>query len=402
MQAGAKTRAGGCGLHTAARVAALRWLQIGLVPGLVPGLALALGLALSLAPQAAAAEAGTAGEVLVVGPGDSFSALAGRFTGNPRAWRRLYRPHDSGLPDPSRVEPGMRLQLVADSWGGQYLKLLLPAAAPAPLTAGLPAPAPLPARDDSLVLGVLPNIDPALLVQHYDLLRRYLEHAGAARQVRVVVPASFQAFFDATLRGDFDLAVAAPHLARVAQLDRGLVPLLSYEPRTDALLLAPVGSALASAADLAGLPVAFAHPQSLVALYGLQWFERQGLVPNRDFQVKAARSELGVGRMVLVGEAAAAVMSQGEFRALPPAERGRLRIVAELASMPNFIVLAHPRLGLARQARLRQLLKGFLADPAQGAEFARHSGLIAIVDASEGTLRELDPFVVTTRQVMGR
>jgi phosphonate transport system substrate-binding protein len=203
------------------------------------------------------------------------------------------------------------------------------------------------------------------------------------------------------MRGEYDLAVSAPHLARVAQLDRGMVPLVMYEPRIGALLVAPLDSPIAAAGDLRGKAVAFANPQSLVAMYGQQWLREKGLEAGKDYEVKGARSDLGVGRMVLVGEAAAMILSNGEFRALPPDESAKLRVVETFARFPNFILLANPRLDRERIGRLRTQLKGFLADKDDGAPFAQATGLTGIVDVDEAVERELDAFAAATRRSMG-
>jgi phosphonate transport system substrate-binding protein len=392
--------------------------------------------------------------------GDTFSGIAARITGNLRTWSTLYNAKLSGLPDPNRIQIGMRFELVNDGASGRYLRLLghrqaiaaaaaaqpsaasarqapatrleapaaVAAAAPAPSAAPAPAPAPAaapsraaaaaplvaavaaplvasaagvaPGADDTLVVGVLPNIAAAALMTQYESLKTYLERQNS-QKVRIVLPANFKAFFDGTMRGDFDLAVAAPHFARVAQVDRGLIPLVMYEPRISALFISPLDNPLASPKDVRGKAVGFANPTSLVALYGLQWLRSQGLEPGKDYEVKGARTDMGVGRMMLSGDIAAAVMSNGELRALPADESGRLKIVESFARIPNFIVLAHPRLGPARTARLKAQLKDFITDRDEGAAFVRATGVTGIVDAEEAVLRELDPYVAPTRRAMG-
>jgi phosphonate transport system substrate-binding protein len=215
------------------------------------------------------------------------------------------------------------------------------------------------------------------------------------------VPANFKAFFDGMSSGEYDLAVAASHLARVAQLDARLVPLAVYEPRINALFITPIDSPLVSPSDLRGKALAFANPQSLVAMYGQQWLRKQGLEPGKDFEVKAARTDLGVGRLLLTGEVAAAIMSNGEFKSVPQDESVRLKIREIFATIPNFIVMGHPRLGTQRLAKLKSQLQAFPADKDDGMAFVKATGIGAIVDADETMLRELDPYVALTRRAMG-
>jgi phosphonate transport system substrate-binding protein len=347
--------------------------------------------------------------------GDTFSGIAAQLTGiQPRLWRQLYDPQLSNLPDPNVVQIGMRLELVTEASGARYLRVAGPArvarlAAPAPAAVAGTSPAPvdpaavLPvaaAPETDLIVGILPNIPAPTLLAQYEALKRYLERLDG-HKVRLVVPANFKAFFDSTMRGEYDLAVSAPHLARVAQLDRGMVPVGMYEPRIGALLVAPLDSPIAAAGDLRGKAVAFANPQSLVAMYGQQWLRQKGLEAGKDYEVKGARSDLGVGRMVLVGEAAAVILSNGEFRSLPPDESAKLRVVETFARFPNFILLANPRLERERIGRLHTQLKEFLADKDDGVAFAQATGLTGIVDVDEAVQHELDAFAAATRRSMG-
>jgi phosphonate transport system substrate-binding protein len=274
-----------------------------------------------------------------------------------------------------------------------------PAKAAALTVAAAAVLAPMSAGGDTLVVGVMPNIAAPVLTAQYDNLKTYLERS-LSQKVRVVVPASMKAYFEAMLRGDYDLAIGGPHFARLAQVDARLVPVAMFEPRTNAQFVTLLDGPMKSPRDLRGKAVVFSNPQSLVALYGRQWLTQQNLEQGKDYDVKSARTDLGVGRMLLSGDAVAAVMSSGEFRSLPADEAARLKIVEVIARIPNFVVMAHPRLGAEHVARLKAKLQGFLADKNEGAAFAKATGVSGIVDADESVLRELDPFVATTRRML--
>jgi phosphonate transport system substrate-binding protein len=425
------------------------------------GLRLLAGLGAALLAAGLALAQPAAGPTTVeVGPGDSFSTLAARFTGAPWRWQQLYHPQLSGIADPGQVGVGMRFELVTEPSGRRYLRLIaaapapaasapraaatpmaassaartpaasastaaVVAAAPVKASAAVAVPAAMPSAAvpsaavpsavvasaapaaargsgaaETLVVGVLPNIGAGVLLAQYENLRSWFERRPSLA-LRIVVPRSFKAFFDSMMRGDYDIAVAAPHFARIAQLDRGMVPLVHYEPRIAAVLVSAQDGGINTPAQAHGKSLGFANPSSLVALYGLQWLHQQGLDVDRDFQLRAARTDLGVGRLLLTGEVAAAVMSDGEFRALPQDETARMKIIETFASIPNFVVLAHPRLGEARIAQLRDQFKRFIADPEEGAAFRLATGVRGLDDANEALLRELDPYVDATRRTMG-
>lgn len=382
---------------------------------------LAIVAAAGLLGAAHTAAQTTEPKVVEVKPGDSFSTIAARYTGDIRSWSKLYDPQLSQLADPNLIFPGQRLEFVSEASGRSYLRLIggnvsraaaanlppaspalparAPTAAPAPATAPPAATAAAPVNAE-MVVGVLPFIGSVALMAQYESFKTYLERQ-TGQKVRVVLPANFKAFFDSTVRGEFDLAVSAPHFARVAQLEAGLVPLAIYEPRIAAQLVAPADGAVSSAADLRGKVVAFANPQSLVAMYGQLWLLQQSLEPGKDYEVRGARSDVGVGRMMLSGEAVAAIMSNGEFRALPAEESARMKIVAVIARIPNFILLGNPKLGKDGLARLKTRLLGLAADKEDGAAFAKATGVVGIVEVDDAVLRELDAFVPQTRRAMG-
>jgi phosphonate transport system substrate-binding protein len=343
--------------------------------------------------------------------GDTFSGIAATITGDVRKWRALYDPQRSRLANPDLIYAGSHFELVREADGSQYLRLAdaegaspvaaaKPAMTPPAASATAAAPSAQSEEPAALVVGVLPNIAAATLMAQYEHMKHYLETRNP-QKITITTSPNFKAFFESTVNGDFDLAVSAPHLARVAQLDRGLVPLVIYEPRINALLIMPAEQSLASPQELRGKVIAFANPQSLVAMYGLQWLSRQGLQAGRDFEVKGPRGDLGVGRLLLAGEATAAIMSNGEFRSLPAEESARLKIVETIARIPNFIVLANPRLNRALSNRLKGQLKDFLSDPEEGAAFQQATGITGITEVGEAELRELDSYLDQTRRAMG-
>src|SRR5258708_14553075 len=122
-------------------------------------------------------------------------------------------------------------------------------------------------------------------------MKHYLE-ALNPQKISISTSPNFKTFFDSTMNGDYDLAISAPHFARVAQLDRGLIPLVIYEPRINALLITPADRPLGSAAELRGKVVAFANPQSLVAMYALAWPAQMRVQPGTGFEATVARPGL--------------------------------------------------------------------------------------------------------------
>jgi hypothetical protein len=80
------------------------------------GFAVACGIVL------AAAAAAAASETVEVKPGDSFSQIAARYTGDVRTWRKLYDARKSNLPNPNLIIAGQTLELVTEADGSRYLR----------------------------------------------------------------------------------------------------------------------------------------------------------------------------------------------------------------------------------------------------------------------------------------
>jgi ABC-type phosphate/phosphonate transport system substrate-binding protein len=264
----------------------------------------------------------------------------------------------------------------------------------APLVARAQTPQP-----SALVLGVLPNLPAPTLLEQYQHMKRFLERSGAYK-IQVATAANFKAFYSSAVRGDYDVAVMAVHLARLAQRDAGLIPLAVFEPPMSAVLVSTPNHPIADADALRGKSVGFANPDSLVAMYGLTWIGRAGLVQDKDFQIRGQRTDLGVGRMLLTGEISAAILSDTEFRQLPAHERARLKVTAEIARIPNFVIVAHPRLVTDRIAKLREELRAFISDKESGQAFMKATGVTGVADVDEELFKAVDPFLARTRAAM--
>ncbi len=273
--------------------------------------------------------------------------------------------------------------------------LVQASAACAAWTAGLSKAQSQP-ETSTLTLGVLPNISARVLLAQYQPMREYLQQV-LGRPVQVVTANDFRTFAQATRDGKYDMIVTAPNLGRVAQLDSRWSPIAQYEPGIPALLVSLASNRDQAITQLRGKALALANPQSLVALVGLRWLNRQGLQQEKDFQIVRTPNDDSLGAVLLKGEAPFAIMSMGEFKAKPDALRQSLQIVSQIATVPGFLLMTNP--GMTAQDRVK-LSDAMLAYPStdSGRSFFALSGFTNIRRVNDGEIASLDAYVDVTRR----
>ena len=263
--------------------------------------------------------------------------------------------------------------------------------------AGISAPRALLAQTAAaLEIGVLPNISARALLAQYQPLHDFF--ARSQQPVQISTAPNWSIFHERTLAMEYDLVVTAAHLARLAQLERGLVPLLSFSPDIKALIAVAKTRPLKDIAELRGQVLVLSNPQSLVAFRGLQWLAEKGLQRDRDFRTINVPTDDSVGSVVVRGDAVAALLSSGEFRATPDAVKPQFEIMTTIAEVPSFVVLASPRLAAPVQQALKTQLLAFANNSAEGKAFFGNTGFTGIGEVPSGVMASMDPYIELTRK----
>ena len=250
-----------------------------------------------------------------------------------------------------------------------------------------------------LEIGVLPNISARVLLTQYQPLREYLARQ-LQQPVQVSTAPNWTVFHERTLALEYDLVVTAANLARLAQLDRGFQPLVSYAPAIKGLLICAGARPISAASELRGRVLALSNPQSLVSLRGLQWLAEQGLQRERDYKTLKTPTDDSVGSVVVRGDAVAALCSGGEFRAIPDALRPQLQVVNTFAEVPGFVVLASPKLTAAQALAVKERLLQFAGSSEEGKAFFSSTGFAGMREVTAALMASMDPYLAATRQVM--
>ncbi len=251
----------------------------------------------------------------------------------------------------------------------------------------------------ALEIGLLPNISVRTLMAQYKPLREYLERELHG-PVQLSTANSWAEFLRRVLAYEYDVIVTAIHVGRLAQVDRGYRPLAQLMPDIECLLVCAAARPLVSVAALRGKTLVLSNPQSLVAVHGLNWLAGNGLRQQQDFAVLHTPTDDSVGNLLVRGDAVAAIISSGEFRAIPEAVRTQLQVVNRFARVPGFVILANPRLAADATATVQAALLAFDDRSAQGRDFAALTGLQGIRPMIPGLMESMDPLVGATRKLL--
>lgn len=243
--------------------------------------------------------------------------------------------------------------------------------------------------DDTLVLGVFPNMSARAIVALYQPLQSHLEKTLRQRVQTYSAP-DFKAFVERTFNREYDVVVMAPHLARLAQTEAGFVPLFRYSQELHAMVVAPLSSAIRTPEDLRGKTIALPDRLAVMPVLGLRLLRNRGLADG-DFKIYSAVSHSNAVLAMQRGEAQAAIIGSAPYAQLPEDLRSGLRIVAISESIPNQFILANPRLPPARIEAIRKALLEFAATE-EGRHFFESNGFGGLKTASEADLKKMESY----------
>ncbi len=252
------------------------------------------------------------------------------------------------------------------------------------------------AAAEPLQLGLLPSRSTATLMRDYAPLKGYLERA-LGREIMMGTAPDFREYARRTLAGEYEVLHTAPHFARHAQQEKGLVPLARTQDNVSGALLVPADASYRAIAELRGKTVAMPDELAMVTLLGEQLLRAAGLRPGEDVTLSYSPSHTSAALAVVHGQADAAVVFPPIYHALPEADRRLLRVLAESRKVPGTVYLAHPRLGGTVIAQLRRALLDFHRHEG-GQRFFRALKLSGVSAVTEPEMQALDPYVALLKR----
>ena len=259
---------------------------------------------------------------------------------------------------------------------------------------------PASANPTPLVVGLLPTLSPRVLIQNYQPFRLYLEQT-LKRPVVMVTATDLPAFHKSTMTGAYDVVVTAAHFGRLAQMERGYVPLAGYKLGNRAMLITSKEAPLKSIGDLRGHTVATLSRFALVANQTVEWLEKQGLRESVDYRLVETSSQNSSVYSLLSGESSLAIIAPSGWLQLPDNIRDGVKVFASLPPLPSLIWMANPRL-TQEVPRLKSALLAFSPEIPKGREFFEVTGYQDMREITATEMRSLDIYLPSLKQHIGQ
>lgn len=256
----------------------------------------------------------------------------------------------------------------------------------------------LAAEAKPLLFGLLPNLSTRALMATYQPMHDFLEKE-LGRPVEVVTAANFNAFIQRVLVKDYDLLVAAPHLARLAQTEANYQLLARYDRPLQAFVVVDKDSTIRGLKDLAGKRLASPDKTAIVSMLVQDMLAQAGMRPGVDYQVFDAKSHNNAALSVVNAQADAGVIGSIPFARLDDEVRGRLRIVAKSKYVPGQYFAASDRLSSQERKRIERALIKFV-QTAEGKVFLEQFAMHDIVKIKSADLKEMDSYARRARQLL--
>lgn len=250
-----------------------------------------------------------------------------------------------------------------------------------------------------LRLAVHPYASTLALINTHRPLVQYLSQ-NLGRTVEFYTAPSFDGFTSSLFDGDYDIAIAPPHFAVIAQDRKRYTIIVRYRAALEPLLIVRSDSGYRSISDLKGKRIAMADRTAMIRLVTLKWLAENGMRPDDNFQIVERPNHGAAVGAALAGEADAGLATEAALRQLPPNVQQLVRTIPTGQRYPNLFTLASRSLPEALVNRLRAVLLAFQNTP-EGRQFMEQSGYLGYESVTEGDLRHVRPYADMYQRLSG-
>ena len=184
-----------------------------------------------------------------------------------------------------------------------------------------------------------------------DELSKRLNH-----KVKFRTSSTFKKFLTKLKAEYYDVALIQPFWYPIAVDKKGYIPLLRMEEPFVSLIMTLSDSKIRSVEDLRGKIIATPPAFVPVVHMARRALVTKGLVPGKDVTFKAFKSVDSCFQQVLIGKASACVAPPFAPAIFEKELKVKLRTVLESKSIPNLVLVIHPRVPEKKRLQLRDII----------------------------------------------
>ena len=214
----------------------------------------------------------------------------------------------------------------------------------------------------------------------------------------LVTAPTLREFDERVLARSYELAMAAPHTARLAQKEAGYVPLLRISNDLYGVFLVPLGSPARTMKDIAGESIAFPDRFTATAQLGKEALRSLGLDAEDVIYPPSPQDSILVA--LLRGEVPIALMNSSAFYQMRDDQKDKVRVLGETRRIPHVMFLARPDMPAQRQSDIRSAITEFMEQAAEGKRFIAQTGLLGVRPPSDNELRSLDSLALDHKRLL--
>ncbi len=249
--------------------------------------------------------------------------------------------------------------------------------------------------DKALIFGVLPYLSTSQMMAQLTPLAKRIERA-LGREVVMISAPDFISFVDRTSKGEYDLVLTAPHMARLAQIQDGWQPVVQSGQKLAAVFLVRRESPFLAMADLRGTTMAIGNRHSMTYFLTAKTLADNGITVDEDIEIVECSTFSNVPQSVFLGEVdvgATPVFLWDTWQYVNAAQHDQLReLFRTKPAAPNFFIMASPKTDTMTIRLLFDSLSSY-QDNRAGREFFQTSQIISFLPVDESAMKDIDPYL---------
>jgi len=242
------------------------------------------------------------------------------------------------------------------------------------------------AKNNALHLFIFPYLSPGKIIKHNKELKDYLS-AELKHPISIISARSFLKYLEGVKTNKHDLILAAPHIARYAQLNQKYKPIAITTQYVQGYFLVKKNSPMKTLADAKGKTISMAPPLAIIQQTAVESLQKVGITLHKNITQRAAKGHQDALHLLLQGKSDIALFGVNIWKKLSVENKKVLRILTKTKKSPGLILLGHKDLTPHFLKHIKKSILAFKV-PKDNSAFL-FSGFKAV---SKETMRQLDPY----------